>query len=54
MGQKAAPAFNHPEKIPFSLNRGDEKTHGRHDLEEICAVAHLSDAIEGLRKLRAK
>jgi hypothetical protein len=52
MGQKAAPAFNYPEKnsIFKKTSRVFEAPHKVHDLDEVCAVAHLSDALDGLRK----
>jgi hypothetical protein len=54
MGQKAATAFSHPgpSLIFKHSSRIVETRVEEHDLDELCAFAHLSDAVDGMRKTR--
>jgi len=47
MGQKAEPAFSHPEPSPFFKPRARvvEPRVEEGDLDELCAFAHLCDAV---------
>jgi hypothetical protein len=51
MGQKAAPAFSHPGPSPTFRPRARivETRVEEHDLDELCAFARLSDAVDGMK-----
>jgi hypothetical protein len=55
MGQKIEQAFNHAEKTHFFKQSSRVYLlRGGYDLDELCAVAHLGDAVDGMRKNRVQ
>ncbi len=54
MGQKAEPAYSYPKPSPFFMPRTRvvEPRDEEFDLDELCASAHLCDAVDGVKNTR--